>query len=66
MCARGVLYKLIAQTVIIYESKSCVVKVSELKVLEGFYHQVALQIMVITDRHTEDGYWEYPLVDDSL
>ena len=37
-----------------------------LKVLEGFHYHSDRRIVEMTDRHTEDIYWEYPPLADAL
>ena len=53
--ACGILYKLVAQTLILYESNIWMVMGAIMKVLEGFHHWVAQKIAGMTDRCTEDG-----------
>ena len=60
------LYKSVAQTVLLYGSKSWVVTLAILKLFEGFYHQAARKIVGMIDWRMEDVYWNYPLVDDAL
>ena len=59
----GMLYKVVAHTVILYGSDSWVVTGSMLKVLEGFHHRTDWRIAVITARCAEDGDCEYSPVD---
>ena len=66
MQAHGILYKSVAQKVLLYGIKSWVVTGASLKVLEGFYHQAARRIGGSTARRAEEGEWEYPLLADSL
>ena len=46
--ARGVMYKTVAQSVLLYVSEIWVVMGEVLKVLEGFYHLTARRIMGTT------------------
>ena len=64
--ARGMLYKVVVQMVLLYRINSWVVTGAMMKVLEGFRHQAAWRIAVIMHRNIEDGEWEYPPVADSL
>ena len=57
---RGMIFKTLAQTVLLYGSEFWVVTGVMLKVLESFYHWAAWQIAGMTDRCTEDRKWEYP------
>ena len=59
---RGVMYMSLAQSVILYVSDSWVVVGVMLKVLEGFHHWAARQIMVMMEKCVADSKWEYPLV----
>ena len=61
--SRGMLYKTVSQTVILYGSDSWLVTGVIFKVLEGFHNREAWQIVGMTDRRAEDGEWEYPPVD---
>ena len=54
---RGMLYKSVAQMVLLYESDSWVVMVEMLKVLEVFHHRAAQKISAMTARHAWDGEW---------
>ena len=56
--AHGMLYKAVVHMELLYGSKSTVVTVAILKVLEGFHHWAAWQIARITDWCMEDGEWE--------
>ena len=60
------LYKVVAQTVILYGRKIWVVIGVMLKVLEGFHHQAARRIAGMTAWITEDGVWDYLPVADAL
>ena len=51
----GMLYKLVAQKVLLYGSESWMVMGEILKVLEDFHHWVARKITAMTTRHTEGG-----------
>ena len=51
MQARGMMYKAVAQSVLLYESKIWVVMGDMLKVLEGFHHRAARRITGMTATH---------------
>ena len=55
---RGMLYKSVAKTVLLYGSVSWVVTEDIFKVLQGFHHRAARRIAVVTDRGTEEEEWE--------
>ena len=52
---RGMLYKAVAQTVLLYEIDSWVVMGEMLIVLEGFHHRAAWWIAGMTTRLAENG-----------
>ena len=54
------LYKVAAQTVILYGSESWVMTGAMLKVLEGFCNRVSRSITGMTAQCAEEGEWEYP------
>ena len=62
MRARGMMHKELAQSVLLYESESCVVTGETLEVLEGFNHQADIQITGMTSKYVADREWEYPPV----
>ena len=64
--ASGMLYKAVAQTVILYGIKSWVLTVKMLKVLEGFHHRAARRNVGITAWRMEDGEWDHPPVTNFL
>ena len=64
--AHGMLYKAVAQMVLLYGSESWVVTGAILKVLEGFHHKTAWRTAGMTDWRAEDGEWEYLLVADAM
>ena len=64
--AHGMIYKFVAQTALLYNSRSWVVTGGTLKVLEGFHHRAARWIVGMTDQRTEDAIWEYHLVADAI
>ena len=49
--ARGMMYKAVAQSVLLYESKIWVVMGDMIKVLEGFHHRAARRITGMTAIH---------------
>ena len=48
---RGVMYKSMAQSLLLYGSKSWLVTGEMLRVLEGFHHRAAQRIMGLTAKH---------------
>ena len=66
VCDHGMVYKVVAQSVLLYVSESWVVTGEMLKVLEGFCHQATRKItgMMVTRDVGRD--WEYPPVLASL
>ena len=60
------LYKSVAQSVLIYGSDIWVVMGAMLKVLEGLHHRVARRITGITEWSTTSGDWEWPLANEAL
>ena len=55
---RGIHYKEVAQTVLLYGSDIWVVILSMLKVLEGFHYWEYRRIMGMLDRNAEEGEWD--------
>ena len=66
MQARGAMYKVAEQSVILYGSKIWVVTGEILKVLEGFQHRAARRITGMSDKRGAGGEWEYPLVVEAM
>ena len=62
--ARGMMYKVVAQSVTIYVINNLVVIGSMLKVLDRFHHRTSRHITGITAISGADGEWEYPPGDD--
>ena len=62
MRAREMMHKELAQSVLLYESKSCVVTGETLEALEGFHHQADINITGMTAKYVADREWEYPPV----
>ena len=56
------MYKALAQSVILYGSESWVVTGDMLKVLKVFHHYVARRIIGMTDTLRSGREWEYPPV----
>ena len=52
---RGMVYKAVAQTVLIYGINSRLVTGLMMKVLKGFHHWAARRITGMTDRRAEEG-----------
>ena len=51
-------YKEIVQLVLLYRRESWVVMGDMIKLIEGFYHQAAIQIEGMTAHCTTSGEWE--------
>ena len=66
MQARGMIYKVVAYTVLLYGSEMWVATGAMLKVLEGLHHGADHWIKGMTTQGAEDGEWEYPLVADAM
>ena len=64
--ARGAMYKVVAQSVLLYGSKSWVVTREMLKVLTGFHHLAARCITGMTEKRGAGGDWEYPSVEEAM
>ena len=62
MRARGVMYKEVAQSVLLYGSESWVVTGAVLRVLEGFHHFESMRITGMAGKRVTDREWEYPPV----
>ena len=60
------MYKVVAQLVLFYGSKSWVVTGEMLKVLAGFHHRAAQQITGMTAKLGAGGEWEYPPVVEAM
>ena len=60
--SHGMMYKALAQSVLLYVSESWVATGVMLKVLEGFHYRVARRIMGMTATCGAGGEWEYPPV----
>ena len=58
--AQGMMYKAVAQSVLIYVRKIWVVIGETLKVLEGFHHRSAREISGMTATHGAGRECEYP------
>ena len=56
------MYKAVANTVLLYGSEIWVVTREMLKILEGFCHLAARGIAGMTAKLVADRTWEYPLV----
>ena len=64
--AWGAIYKVVAQSVLLYGSKSWVVTRGVLKVLMGFHHQAAQRITGMTEKRGSVREWEYPSVVEAM
>ena len=53
--ACGMMYKAVAQSVIMYDSESLVLMGAMLKVLEEFHHRAYRRITGMTAKHLADG-----------
>ena len=60
--ARGAMYKVVVQSVLLYCIDSWLVTGEMLKVLTEFHHWAAQRIKGITAKHGAGGYWDYPVV----
>ena len=60
------MYKAVAQTVLLFDSNSCVVTLEMLKVVEELHHRLVWWIKGMMYRRADNGEWEYPLVDDAM
>ena len=58
--SRGMMYKAVDQSVLLYVNKSWVLTGGILNSLEGFHHRVDRQITGTTAEYREGGEWEYP------
>ena len=58
----GMMYKAVAQSVILYNSERCILMGGVINVLDGFHHQVAKRITGMVATRGAGGDWEYPLV----
>ena len=54
---QGVMYKAVAQSVLLYGSEIWVVMGEMIKVLEGFYHRAARRITGVMATRGEGGEW---------
>ena len=66
MRSQGEMYKAVAESVLLYGSKSWVVTGDMLKVLEGFHHQTAWRITEMTAKRGAGGEWKYFLVVEAM
>ena len=60
--ARGMMYKTVIHSVLLYVSDIWVMTGEMLKVLEGFHHQAKRRIMGTTETCGAGREWEYPQV----
>ena len=60
--SRGMMYKGVSHTVLLYGRDSWVVTGEILNVLEGFHHQADRRIAGTTEKSVAYGTWEYPPV----
>ena len=60
MRCRGLFYKAVVQSVLLYGCETWVVTDSMVKVLEGFHHRVARRITGRMARRLPSGEWHYP------
>ena len=58
--SRGMMYKAVTQSVLLYVSDIRVVTGNILKVLEGFHNQEAMRTKGMTEICGAGGEWEYP------
>ena len=64
--AHGMIYKAVAQTVLIYRRGSWAVTREMMKVMEGFHHRESRRIAEMVACCMEDAEWDYPPVVDVL
>ena len=64
--ANGILYKPVAQTVLIYGSESCVMTGEKLNLLEGFPHIYSCRIAGMRYWRSEEREWEHSPVADAM
>ena len=62
MRACGIMYKVVAQIVLLYVRKILVVMGAMLNIMEGFHHRAAIRIAGMMEKRVADGTWEYPPV----
>ena len=62
----GMMYKVVAQSFLLYGSESWVVTWDMIKVLNGFHHRTSRRITGMRAAHGAGGEWEYPLVATEL
>ena len=64
--ARGMIYKEVSQSVLMYVSESLAVMGSMLNVLDGFHHRLSMRITGMTETCGAGRDWQYPLVVEAL
>ena len=64
--SQAMMYKVVVHTVLLYGSKSWVVKVVLLTVIEGFYHWVAGRVLAKTARCARDKGCKLQPVEEAL
>ena len=60
--ARGMMYKVVAQSVLLYRSESWVMTGEILKVLDRFHHRADRRITGMTATRGTCGWWYFPPV----
>ena len=60
------MYKVVAQSVLLYEIKSLVVTGDILNVLLSYHHQVTRRITGMSQKRWTGGDWEYPTVKEAM
>ena len=60
------MHKAVAQSVLIYGSKSSVLTRDVLKVLIAFHHRATRQITGMTAKHGAGGEWGYAIVEEAM
>ena len=64
--AHGKIYVSVVQAVIIYRSKTWVMKLRIGRVLGGFHHRLARSLMMRKLYRRQYGVWVYPLVEETM
>lgn len=64
--ARGMFYKSIVQSILLFGSETWTVTGAMLKVLDSFHHRIARRITGKMARRSPDGEWVYPPLQEAL
>jgi hypothetical protein len=63
---QGYLYKVVVQSVLLYESESSTITPQLLAVWQGFHHKIAGRISQLLPERIDDTTWYYPSIKDAL